>query len=97
MTRTLALVLASALLMAITAHGRRRLNGPAWAAFDPGDKLDKTTLKQTRPKPQKAGYKSIHDLRKGWHTTWHGMASKDGAEASVAGLSNGTIVTESVG
>jgi hypothetical protein len=95
MTRTLSLAVASALLLAIAGRGHPPLVSPAWAACDPGDKLDKTTLEETRQKLQKAGYKSIHDLRKGCDNTWHGKASKDGAEASVVVLPDGTIVTES--
>jgi hypothetical protein len=53
---------------------------PHWAARGSGDEFHKTTLEETRQKLQKAGYKSIHDLRKGCDYPWHGGASKDGAE-----------------
>ena len=79
MTRTLAFAFATALVIAVAGHGHPPLVGPAWAACDPGDKLDKTTLEQTRQKLQKAGYKSIHDLRKGYDDPWCGRASENGA------------------
>ena len=95
MTRTLSLAVLVAALIALGGRTEPSFVSQAWAACDPGDKLDKTTLEQTRQKLQKAGYKSIHDLRKGCDNTWHGKASKDGAEASVVVLPDGTIVTES--
>ena len=93
MKRNLCLVLLA--LAAVTATETRVLPpaiSTAWAACDPGDKLDKTTATQTRQKLEKAGYTKIRDLRKGCDNTWHAKATKDGTEQNVAVLPNGTVV-----
>lgn len=94
MNRTLSLVFALAALLALDARIGPPLIGPAWAACDPGDKLDKTTADETRQKLQKAGYTKICDLRKGCDNTWHAKASKGGADEFVAVLPDGTVVKE---
>lgn len=94
MTRTLSLAVLLAALIALGGRSEPSFVSQAWAACDPGDKLDKTTVDETRQKLQKAGYKSIHDLRKGCDNTWHAKATKDGTESSVAVLADGTVVKE---
>lgn len=94
MNRKLALILALAAFVALDARIGPPLLRPAWAACDPGDKLDKTTADETRQKLQKAGYTKVHDLRKGCDNTWHAKASKGGADKSVAVLPDGTVVKE---
>ncbi len=95
MNRKLFLFLALVPLLAIDARIGAGLVRPAWAACDPGDKLDKTTVEDARQKLQKAGYTNIHGLRKGCDNTWHGMASKKGGpEEAVAVLPDGTVVKE---
>lgn len=67
---------------------------PAWAACDPGDKLDKTTLEETRQKVEKAGYTDGRDWRKGCDNVWHVTATKNGAQFHVAVLPDGHVVRE---
>jgi len=94
MRQTLALAFLFAALIALGGRGEPSFVGRAWAACDPGDKLDKTTADETRQKLQKAGYKNIRELRKGCDNTWHAKATKDGAEEAVAVLRDGTVVKE---
>ncbi len=68
---------------------------PAWAACEPDEKLDKTTVDTTRQLLTKAGYKNIHDFRRGCDNTWHVKATKDNTEQNVVVLPDGTITTES--
>jgi hypothetical protein len=86
--------LAFAALIAVDAGIGPRLVSPASAECGPGAKIDKTTVEETRQKLQKAGYKNIHDLRKGCDNTWHGRATKNGTEEGVAVLSDGTVVRD---
>ena len=66
----------------------------AWAACDPGTKIDKTTVKDTRDRLIKAGYRNPTHLRKGCDNTWHGTATKDGEPIDLAVLPDGTIVRD---
>ncbi len=67
---------------------------PAWAACDPGTRLDKTTVEDIRQILFKAGYKNIHHLRKGCDSSWHGDASINGTQMDVAVLPDGHVVRE---
>src|SRR5262249_29944845 len=72
---------------------------PLWpphpaAACEPGEKLDKTTVEDTRKILQKAGYAKARNWRKGCDNTWHATAVKDGAEVSVAVTADGKVVRE---
>lgn len=79
-----------ALLQPIPLTGVR----PAWAACEPSEKLDKTTVEDTRKILQKAGYTNARNWRKGCDNTWHATAVKDGAEVSVAVTNDGRVVNE---
>lgn len=67
---------------------------PAQAACDPGDKIDKTTVEDTRAILAKAGYKNVRNWRKGCDNTWHASATKDGVRVNVAVLPDGHVVRE---
>ena len=66
----------------------------AAAACEPGTKLDKTTVEDTRKVLQKAGYTNARNWRKGCDNTWHATAVKDGAEVNVAVTADGRVVRE---
>ncbi len=67
---------------------------PASAACDAGEKPDKTTVEDTRKILGQAGFKKAHAWRKGCDNVWHAVATKDGAEVTVAVLPDGHIVRE---
>ena len=83
-----------AALSALALQSTSWFASPAWAACDPGDKLDKTTVEQIRAILTKAGYTKAHNWRKGCDNTWHVTATQDGAEVSVAVLPDGHVVRE---
>jgi hypothetical protein len=93
MQRKLPLLVASAMVWVAVASLAG--SGPAWAACDPGTKLDKTTVEDARQILLKAGYTNMHHLRKGCDNTWHGDASIHGTQIDVAILPGGRIVEES--
>ena len=66
----------------------------AAATCEPGTKLDKTTVEDTRKILQQAGYKNARNWRKGCDNTWHATAVKDGAEVNVAVTADGRVVHE---
>jgi hypothetical protein len=68
---------------------------PARAECDPGTRVDKTTVEQIRAHLIKSGYKNPLHLRKGCDNSWHGTATKNGAQISVAVTADGHIVEES--
>jgi hypothetical protein len=71
-----------------------RLIAPAHAECDPGTRVDKTTVEQIRDRLIKSGYKNPLHLRKGCDNSWHGTATKDGAQINVAVTADGHIVQE---
>jgi hypothetical protein len=83
-------------LAAMTFVSAASLTGaPAWAACEPGTKLDNTTVESTRILVVKAGYKNPLHLRKGCDSAWHGTATKNGAAISIAVTPDGKVVEES--
>jgi len=66
----------------------------AHAECDPGTRVDKTTVEQIRDRLIKSGYKNPLHLRKGCDNSWHGTATKDGAQINVAVTTDGHIVQE---
>jgi hypothetical protein len=66
----------------------------AYAACEPGEKVDSSTADQARKKLEAAGYRKVRDLKKGCDNTWHGTAEKDGAAVGVALTAQGQIYPE---
>lgn len=67
---------------------------PAYAACDPGDKIDKSTAADATKKIEAAGYSRVHDLKKGCDNVWHAEAMKGGASAYVAVTPAGEVLQE---
>lgn len=67
---------------------------PAQAACLPGAKIDKSTAPQAKAKIERAGYRQVHDLKKGCDNYWHGIATKDGNQTHVALSPEGKVVPE---
>jgi len=94
MSRKLLFLFLVMVLIPLGPQRGARFFAPAWAACEPGTKLDKTTVEDIRKLLQKAGYRDARDWRKGCDNTWHATAVKDGARVDVAVLPDGTIVRE---
>lgn len=94
MKRKLILLSVLAALMELAPNSVLMLVPPAWAACDASDKINKTTVEETRALLTKAGYKNVHNWRKGCDNTWHVTATQDGAEVTVAVLPDGHVVRE---
>lgn len=67
---------------------------PAFAACDPGTKIDKSTVNVARTVIQRAGYSKVQDLKKGCDNYWHGIAKKNGVETHVLMTPDGQVMTE---
>jgi hypothetical protein len=67
---------------------------PAYAACDPGTKIDKSTAAEARSEMQKAGFTKVRDLKKGCDNYWHGVAMKGGKETHVVAAPDGKVMTE---
>ena len=94
MKRNLIFLSVLAALVEIAPHSVPILAPPAWAGCEAGDKINKTTVEETRALLAKAGYKNAHNWRKGCDNTWHVTATLDGSEVSVAVLPDGHVVRE---
>jgi hypothetical protein len=79
---------------AILAVGIDSAVHPAQAACLPGAKVDKSTATQAKSKIEKAGFRQVHDLKKGCDNYWHGMATKDGNQTHVVLSPKGEVMTE---
>ena len=67
---------------------------PAYAACDPGDRVNGTTADMARRKMMAAGFRQVRDLKKGCDSVWHGIAVKDGTEMRVAVSPAGEVMLE---
>ncbi len=67
---------------------------PAYAACDPGDRLDNSTADQARKKLMAAGYSDVHIESKGCDNVWHATAVKDGKPTRVALEPGGKVYPE---
>lgn len=74
--------------------GVAAFSAPAYAACDPGTRIDGSTVADARSEMQKAGYSDIHDLKKGCDNYWHGIAMHDGSETHVVATPKGKVMTE---
>lgn len=65
------------------------------AGCDAGDKIDKTTVEQTKKRVEAAGYTQVKDLKKGCDNVWHGTAvNKDGVGGNVMVTPQGEVMPE---
>jgi hypothetical protein len=84
-------VAAGAVFVTLWAVDRPTL---AWAACETSEKVDKTTVEETRKRLEQAGYKNIRNWRKGCDNAWHATAIKNGTAVNVAVLPDGHVVKE---
>lgn len=94
MSRTLPLLAAALVLAALLTGPAPPLLGPARAACDPGDKIDKSTAEDAKRKITAAGYVAVRQLRKGCDNFWHGVATKDGTEVPVVLSPDGRVMRD---
>jgi hypothetical protein len=83
-------VLVPAVIAAAVVHSI----GPAEAACGPGDRINSSTATQAKAEMQKAGFRDIHDLKKGCDNDWHGTATKNGQETHVVATADGNVMRE---
>jgi hypothetical protein len=88
-------IIAIAFVFATAVAGLVGTTSPARAACEAGEKIDKTTVEDTRRVIEKAGYRQVRQLKKGCDNFWHGTATKDGAIAYVVVSPQGEVMTES--
>jgi hypothetical protein len=67
---------------------------PAYAACDPGTRIDGTTAESTKRMMMKQGFNNITVDQKGCDNVWHVMANKDGKRSRFAVEPGGRIYPE---
>jgi len=67
---------------------------PAFAACDPGTRVDGTTAEMARRAMLRAGFTNVHVEQKGCDNVWHVTASKDGQDGRYALEPGGRIYPE---
>ena len=87
-------ITAIAFVFATAVAGLVGTTYPARAACEAGEKIDKTTVEDTRKVIEKAGYRQVRELKKGCDSFWHGTATKDGAVIHVVVSPQGEVMTE---
>ena len=88
-------IIATTFVFAMAVAGLVGTSGGARAACEAGEKIDKTTVEDTRKTIEKAGYRQVHELKKGCDNFWHATASKDGVVVAVVVTPKGDVMTES--
>lgn len=88
-----AAILATGLLMAPALIAPPSFSA-AYAACDPGDRVDNTTAQQAQKRAQTAGYTNVRMTSKGCDNVWHGTAMKGGAAVRVAVSPSGEVFQE---
>jgi hypothetical protein len=91
-TKTITVI---AFVFATAAAGLVGTTSNVRAACEAGEKIDKTTVEDTRKVIEKAGYRQVRQLRKGCDNFWHATATKDGTAVSVVVSPQGEVRTES--
>jgi hypothetical protein len=87
-------IIAIAFVFATAVAGLVGTTNPARAACEAGDKVDKTTVEDTRKAIEKAGYRQVRQLKKGCDSFWHGTATKGGNAVAVVVSPQGEVMTE---
>src|SRR5579859_934321 len=83
-----------ALAASAVGFGPQPGSGVAYAACAPEDKIDGSTVEQTREKIEAAGFRDVRELQKACDNYWHGKATKDGAQVRVVLSPQGQVQTE---
>lgn len=87
-------VVAAAAALAAGAVGFGPPPGSAYAACTPEDRIDSSTVEQTREKIEAAGFRDVRELQKACDNYWHGKATKEGAQVRVVLSPQGQVQTE---
>jgi len=86
--------LAASVLLALALGTGTHPVGTAYAACDPGDRVDGSTADQAKKKMEHAGFSQVQGLKKGCDNFWHGQAMKDGKPANVVLSPQGQVMEE---
>jgi hypothetical protein len=90
-------MVAVAALFAVGAAGAvmgTPLVGVAHAGCEAGVRIDNTTADQAKRRIEAAGYRDVHDLKKGCDNYWHSTALKDGQTVYVGVSPQGEVLRE---
>jgi len=88
-------IAAGALFLALAAGATPKLVGHAIAGCEPGVRVDSSTADDARKKMMAAGYRDLHDFKKGCDNAWHAQGTKDGKTVNVVLLPTGHVMEES--
>lgn len=66
----------------------------AYAACDPGVKIDGSSASDAKKKIEAQGYQKVANLKKGCDNFWHGTAVKDGTSYNISLSPDGTVAQE---
>ena len=67
---------------------------PALADCMAGDRIDSSTAQQAAVKMQNAGYRAMHDLKKGCDNYWHALAMREGQQVQIVLSPAGNVMPE---
>ena len=88
-------IAAGAFFLAIAAAATPPLVSHAIAGCEPGERVDASTADDARKKMMAAGYRDLHDFKKGCDNVWHAQGTKNGKTVNVVLLPNGHVMEES--
>jgi hypothetical protein len=88
------LLSAAALVVLAAAPGYQVVSLARASECDAGDKIDGSTAAEATKKMESAGFRLVHDLKKGCDNYWHGIAVKDGVEGHVRLTPQGEVTRE---
>ncbi|MGE5203666.1 MAG: hypothetical protein ACM3O6_16535 [Acidobacteriota bacterium] len=86
-------LLASGFLTASVLFGSP-IGGVAHANCSPNDRIDSSSAGSAAQKMQAAGFRDVHDLKKGCDNYWHGIATQNGMSVRVVLAPQGTVMRE---
>ena len=88
------IAVAALALVVLGAGVGPRLVSEAHAGCDVGERIDGSTADTARKKMEMAGFRQVHDLKKGCDNFWHGHALKDGAAVNIVLSPQGEVLIE---
>lgn len=87
------LIIATAAIL-VVASSLMVMARSAFAACDPGERIDKSTAATAKKKIEAAGYRQPHGFKKGCDNFWHAEVIKDGVPLRVVLSPQGDVIQE---
>lgn len=87
-------VLTATVILVAVGFGPLIVRGAQASACDAGQTIDNSTADTAKEKMEKAGFRQIHDLKKGCDSFWHGQATKDDVPVRIVLSPRGQVMTE---